>query len=286
MNAGKLEASVAQFEKLVEESPYFTYGWFVLGTLREELGRTDAAVTAFRQALKLDAADPFGAALRLDRLGAEKVEAMPEAFVRTMFDQYAARFDADLTQTLSYRGPALLRAAIERVCTARQRSARFSAMLDLGCGTGLAGAEFRPVVDRLAGVDLSPAMIDIARGKGTYDWLEADDIVRFLAAAAHEPARYDLVLAADVFAYFADLTPVLTACVPVLERDGLVAFTVEHNDGDSYELRKTNRYVHGEAHLRAALGAAGLAPIELSKVSTRTEAGTPVPGILAIAERS
>jgi predicted TPR repeat methyltransferase len=32
-------------------------------------------------------------------------------------------------------------------------------MLDLGCGTGLAGAVFRPFVERLVGVDLSPAMI-------------------------------------------------------------------------------------------------------------------------------
>ena len=33
---------------------------------------------------------------------------------------------------------------------------RFGTMLDLGCGTGLAGAAFRPHVDWLAGVDLSP----------------------------------------------------------------------------------------------------------------------------------
>lgn len=286
MDPAKLETTVAQFEKLVEDSPYFTYGWFVLGTLREEAGKTEAAVAAFRQALKLDASDPFGATLRLDRLGAAKADAMPEAFVRTMFDQYAARFDKDLTETLSYRGPALMRAAIERICAARRRPPHFAAMLDLGCGTGLAGAEFRPMVGRLTGVDLSPQMIEVARGKGMYNRLEADDIGRFLAGAARAGERYDLVLGADVFEYFADLTPVLAACALALDRDGLVAFTVERNEADGYELRKTNRYVHGEVHLRAALAAAGLTPLELADVSTRTEAGQPVLGILAIAARS
>ena len=39
-------------------------------------------------------------------------------------------------------------------------------MLDLGCGTGLAGAAFRPFVDWLVGVNLSPAMVAQAAAKG------------------------------------------------------------------------------------------------------------------------
>ena len=49
-------------------------------------------------------------------------------------------------------------------------------MLDLGCGTGLAGAAFRPHVDWLVGVDLSPKMIEAARAKGLYDQLAVADI--------------------------------------------------------------------------------------------------------------
>src|SRR5262249_34413521 len=143
---------------------------------------------------------------------------------------------------LSYRAPALLRAAIERVCAARQHPARFAAVLDLGCGTGLAGVEFRPLAERLTGVDLSPQMIAVARGKGAYARLVADDIGRFLAAAAVEGARYDLVLAADVFTYFGDLAPLFAACASVLAPGGLVAFTVERSDGDGYALGKAIRY--------------------------------------------
>ena len=48
---------------------------------------------------------------------------------------------------------------------------RFGTMLDLGCGTGLAGEAFRPHVDWLEGVDLSPGMIAQARKKTIYDRL-------------------------------------------------------------------------------------------------------------------
>ena len=97
---------------------------------------------------------------------------MTETYVRRLFDQYAGRYDTALTEHLHYRGPALLRDAVEAAMRARgKRPMHFRAMLDLGCGTGLAGAAFRPFVDRLVGVDLSPAMIAQAASKGLYDRL-------------------------------------------------------------------------------------------------------------------
>jgi predicted TPR repeat methyltransferase len=48
-------------------------------------------------------------------------------------------------------------------------------------------------------------------------------------------------------------------------------------------LRETLRYAHGEAHVRAALGAAGLKPVSLDSASTRTEKGRPVPGLIVVA---
>ena len=43
---------------------------------------------------------------------------MTEAYVRRLFDQYAARYDAALTEQLDYRGPAILRDAVEDVMRA------------------------------------------------------------------------------------------------------------------------------------------------------------------------
>ena len=106
---------------------------------------------------------------------------MTETYVRRLFDQYAGRYDTALTEHLAYRGPAILRER-GRGGDARGRTAdALCAVLDLGCGTGLGGAAFRPFADRLVGVDLSPAMIAQAAAKGIYDRLVSADIADFLA---------------------------------------------------------------------------------------------------------
>jgi predicted TPR repeat methyltransferase len=208
---------------------------------------------------------------------------MPSAYVRTLFDQYARRFDAALTDGLGYRGPAVLRDAIAAACTAMGRPLRFDAALDLGCGTGLAGAALRPLVDRLTGVDLSERMVALAREKQLYDRLETGDLVAFLHAEAREQRRYELIVAADVFAYLSWLPPVVVAAASVLAPGGLTAFTVETHPGDDVILGEKLRYAHGAAHVRSAIAGAGLTLLTLTDASTRSEAGVPVPGLVAAA---
>jgi len=267
----------------IEAAPRFVSAWFALGEAREEAGESDAAIAAFQQVCALDAEDRLGAGLHLVRLGALAAGDMPSAYVRTLFDQYAPRFDAALTEGLGYRGPAVLREAIAAACTAAGRPLRFGAALDLGCGTGLAGAALRPLVGKLTGVDLSERMVAMAREKRLYDRLETGDLVQFLHAEARERRRYALIVAADVFAYLAWLPGVVAAAAQVLAQDGLIAFTVETHPGDDVILGEKLRYVHGAAHVRAAVAGAGLTLLTLTEASTRSEAGAPVPGLVVVA---
>jgi len=69
----------------------------------------------------------------------------------------------------------------------------------------------------------------------------------------------------------------------VLAPDGLLAFTVETHSGNDVALQPSLRFAHSEHHVRGALAAAGLQIVALTSVSTRTEKGVPVPGLLAIA---
>ena len=62
---------------------------------------------------------------------------------------------------LAYAAPQILRELADLVMPGRERLA----ILDLGCGTGLAGAAFKPLAARLDGIDLSPAMIAKARAR-------------------------------------------------------------------------------------------------------------------------
>jgi predicted TPR repeat methyltransferase len=69
----------------------------------------------------------------------------------------------------------------------------------------------------------------------------------------------------------------------VLVSDGTLAFSVETHHSDGIMLRETLRYAHDEAHVRAALAAAGLKPFSLDFAPTRTEKGEPVPGLIVVA---
>ena len=137
--------------------------------------------------------------------------------------------------------------------SAAGRPMHFASMLDLGCGTGLGGAAFRPFVDWLVGVDLSPAMIAQAAAKGLYDRLVAADLEDFLGRAAADRGQYHLVLAADVFVYVNDLAPIIAAIARVLAPAGLLACTVETHPDGGVKLLPTLRYAHGEAYLRGVL---------------------------------
>jgi predicted TPR repeat methyltransferase len=273
MERGEAAAAAALLAETMAAAPDFLAAWFALGEACEQSGAPDEAAAAFRRALALDPADRLGVSLRLARLEAQPA-AMPPAYVRALFDQYAPRFDRELVGHLSYRGPAVLLAAIDNVVGA---ATGFDRALDLGCGTGLMGATLRPRAGALLGVDLSPAMLAEARAKTLYDRLIAADLMDFLA---DEAGAFDLVVAADVLVYFLDLAPVLAAVARVLMPGGLFAFTLEH--GSELALGEGLRYAHSEGHLRDAATAAGLAVRHLAAVSTRSEKGKPVAGLVAV----
>ena len=265
--------------QVVETAPGFATAWFALATIREQLGDRDGATAAFRAASDADREDYHGARLHLARLGtADGTPAMTATYVRRLFDQHAPDFEAALVGRLDYRGPAILLDALKAVIG---KPPKFGSVLDLGCGTGLAGAAIRPYCDRLVGMDISPAMIEQARGKAVYDRLVAAELSEFLAAEAG--AHNHLVLAADVFVYCGDLAPIAAAVARVLAPGGLFAFTVETHDGPGILLQPTLRYAHSAAHVRAALKTAGLQPRHLAPVSTRKEKGEWVAGLVAVA---
>jgi predicted TPR repeat methyltransferase len=271
----------------LELAPGFATAWFALGAIRDRLGERDAAITAFEKVREADPEDYHGARLQLARLGAgDAAPAMTRTYVRRLFDQYAGRYDVSLIEHLAYRGPALLRDAVEAVARTAGRSLRFGSVLDLGCGTGLAGAVFRPFADWLVGVDLSPAMIDQAAAKGLYDRFITTDAAAALTGEAGNAAKYQLIIAADVFVYMNELAPVVVNVARVLAPDGIFAFTVETHAGDGVKLLPTLRYAHGEPYVRATLRDAGLAIASLTQASVRSEKGVPVDSLVVVAQAS
>ena len=277
--AGDATAVSELLTDVVQSAPRFAPAWFLLAEAREALGDGEGAIEAFRQALAADDADRQGAAVRLARLGALPPVAMPTAYIRSLFDGYAPGFEQSLVGRLGYRGPELLIDALSRAGLLTH----FPSVLDLGCGTGLAGAAIRPHAKLLTGVDLSPRMLEAARVKGDYDRLAEGECMTFLREEAVAGARHDLILAADVFIYFHELMQVPRLALPVMAPGALIAFSVETHDGDGVILRDTLRYAHGETHVRHALKQGGMELVLLESAPARSEKGEPVPGLVVVA---
>ena len=280
---GDLAAAADLLLQATELAPGFASAWFTLGEIREQLGEREQAVVAFRKAREADPDDRHGAGLRLTLLGAEPLSAMPPAYVRALFDQYAPRFEAALVDDLGYRGPSLLFKAVLATRAAIRKPAFFKRAIDLGCGTGLAAAAFAKEVDHFTGIDLSPRMVERARSTGLYARLEVAEMVEALCGKPDGSA--DLILAADAIIYLSDLMAILREARRVLVSGGLLAFTLETHGGDGVVLGEGLRYAHGAAYVRASIAAAGLTLSHLDRLSARNEDNAPVPGLVVVATK-
>ncbi|MDI6025445.1 methyltransferase domain-containing protein [Corticibacterium sp. UT-5YL-CI-8] len=262
----------------LEIAPDWAMGWFRLGEFQEAAGALKQATEAWRMAQRLDPADHAGAALKLALAGATPgPEAPPSAFVETLFDQYAGKFDHALVETLDYRVPELLFDAIR---AADQR--RFAHAVDLGCGTGLMGERLRPVVDRLDGYDISAEMLRKACEKNVYDRLEKADLQTLEAPGE----KADLITAADVFMYLGALDRIVAVIAESVAPAGLFAFSVEKLavEGD-YALQLSRRYAHGPAYIHRLLSENGFSLRSFTEATIRQDRGEPVTGLIVVAEK-
>ncbi|SDR62801.1 Predicted methyltransferase, contains TPR repeat [Rhizobiales bacterium GAS113] len=289
LEAGDAGEAREILEQTVKEAPLWAPAWKLYADALQRCGDSEAARLAYEEAARLDPAGALGAGLDLARLGARALdEAMSPGYVAALFDDYADRFDAHLTQVLHYRGPQAILAALRQTCATAGRELRFANVLDLGCGTGLMGEVIRPFAGALAGVDISAGMIAKARAKLVYDRLVLGGLLETLGA---EPrASLDLIVAADVLVYMADLAPVLAAAAAALVQHGLFAFTLQSCADEAasagYVLGPDNRFAHSADHIRSAAMAASLFVLHLEPVVTRQDAGRDVAGWVAVLGRS
>ncbi|XBQ14967.1 MAG: methyltransferase domain-containing protein [Oceanicaulis sp.] len=260
-------AAAEVYAGALELAPGWAAGWYRLGELLEAGGLLTEAAAAWDRAVALDPEDPFGAALKRDLLRERPVsESMPAAFVALLFDQYAPRFESALVDRLNYRGPEQILAALMAAGFARAEH-----VLDLGCGTGLMGEALRPLCDRLEGVDLSAGMLAEAAAKGVYDRLERGDITALPLTGAH----YDLIVAADVFAFVGALEQVVAWCAASLAPGGRLAFTVEAGEAPVM-LQESRRFAHSRAYLETLAADAGFGAASIEPCVVRTDRGAPV----------
>lgn len=297
---GEHAAAAASFERLVELEPDSVDAWLDAGKSRVRLGHDDDAIAAYRAAIARDPAcvpayaslGALASSLR-DLRGAEawfraalkhapgdptlahmlaavtgRNDARPPAgFAAALFDTVAHDFDRHLVDDLGYRVPKML----AQLVLPMLRSAPPGPVVDLGCGTGLVGAELAQAGEEFIGVDLSGEMLREAERRGVYARLVKADILEELQRMPPGSAR--AVVAADVFIYLGELGGVFAAVARLLAPGGLFAFSLEHHDGEGYLLQPSGRYAQSLAYVRSLAGGCGLAERQVLEAPLRREAG-------------
>ena len=234
--------------------------------------RVEPAIAALRDVLVIEPEHPRAQYL-LASLTGEHVETAPAEYVTELFDSYAPNFEAHLQQGLQYRAPEQLAAMVAADGTDGPRAWQ---VVDLGCGSGLAGSAFREVARHLVGSDLSPKMIEMAQARHVYDELHVED----LRATLSRTQNVDLIVAADVFVYIGALDASFAATATALRPGGRFAFSTESHDGDGVQLRPSSRYAHADTYIRVLAETHGFEVRTATEVALRLEHGTPIPGIL------
>ncbi|WP_395826685.1 tetratricopeptide repeat protein [Elstera sp.] len=281
LSAGRAGEAVALLALVTQDAADNLKTWFLLGEAARAAGDAEAATRAYQQCLTLDPTDSLGASAALALLAGDgSPNQLPTPYLKNLFNDYAARFDHELTGKLQYRGPEVLRTLL-----GAQSDRQNLRVIDVGCGTGLSGIPFRDLAGTLTGIDLSPAMLVQAKARDLYDRLIEGEAVTALAELP--PASADLIVAADVLVYLGDLEPFHREATRVLAPGGLLLASVEAaGDPETpFHLHDGLRYQHGADALRRLLEALGYRIIALTPVTTRLNRGGPVAGLAYLAER-
>lgn len=232
------------------------------------------------------AADPENVARRhlaLAMLGGPAPDKADHDYVTRLFDDYAERYDKSLLG-LKYRGHQLMAEILQACGQAEDASLD---VLDVGCGTGLAGEALKSFAATLTGVDMSPNMLEQARIRGIYKELGQADMNEFMRA---RPEQYDLVTASDVITYTGDLSEFCASAHQTLRTGGRLVITCEallnDHEGRGYSLNPSGRFSHSEAYLRGCFTSNGFSIQELfNDKPMRYECQLPMPSLVLAAEK-
>lgn len=244
---GRADEAMASYRSAIAINPGYMEAYNSLGYMLQQQGKIDEAIDAYQKALEKDPDNPIAAHM-LAALTGQTTESAPSKYVKTLFDYFSRNFEDQLVEKLDYRSPRLLREALDRLL---DKDILFQNAIDLGCGTGLSGIEFRQITKRLSGIDISPKMIEKAREKDIYDHVHVADIIDFLKETQ---GRYDLFLATDVLVYMGNLNPLFSLVEKHALSGAYFLFLTESADEKDYILRPTGRYAHSLNYIQTLAG--------------------------------
>jgi predicted TPR repeat methyltransferase len=272
---GSFQTAYLCAKRAVELQPQEWDAWFELGEAGICVGKREEARAAYQ---KYSDAHPEDGEIE-HLLIALKGDAMPprasDRAIQHIYRNFAASYESRMREDLKYVGPERLDDALTAVIGTKGGMK----ILDLGCGSGLAGVMLRPRAAELTGVDLSPEMAELSRARNIYDRLEVAEITAWLDGGEE---KFDLICSCDCLIYFGDLSVIVAAAARRLKPGAPFAFSMERGNNPPFHLTDTGRYVHHPEHVRDAAAKTGLAVAQLNESFLRMEYGEDVMGLYAV----
>ena len=151
-------------------------------------------------------------------------------------------------------------------------------IVDLGCGSGLAGQAVKNSKNQIIGIDISQNMLNKAAEKGIYSQLIKSDILDYCQTQLPS-VQTSLVMAADVFGYIGNLSPIIESL-----KGRSICFSIEIlNEDSDYKLNDALRYRHSPAYIDTLLQNNGFNQVKHFDIILRKENNEDVKGILYFA---
>jgi predicted TPR repeat methyltransferase len=245
----RLEEAEASLRQAIVLKHDFAEAHSKLGVTLQLQGKLAEAAESYKQAIAFKPEDSSAKHL-LAALSGNTTESAPLDYVESLFDNYASEFEGALIDNLEYKVPKVISEIILRDCNFNL----LGSVIDLGCGTGLLGAEIKQFCRRLEGLDLSQKMLDEAKKKSIYSELIKQDILSYLATAN---LNFNYFIATDVFLYIGDLSDVFRLIKDRNKAGGKLVFSTEHYDGDGFFLEQSGRYSHSKMYIEGLCGKFG-----------------------------
>lgn len=272
---GRQRDAIEYFKQALILEPLHLPAHLNLGVLYLKAQNLSDALKHYQQADAIKPNDPEIQHILMALSQNQLPDKAPAEYLKNLFDQYAEYYDKHLTQSLRYKVPQQIHAAVYQEIQSDNVSWN---ILDLGCGTGLCGELFKEFSKRLSGVDISQEMINNAKAKNIYDELRVADVEQALA----DYRDIDLVLAADVFTYIGDLDEIFSRVKRSLKENGLFAFSVEKSEKPTFELQASIRYAHSRAYLESLISKYHFEIKRFDEIILRTQKDQPVKGYLVL----
>jgi predicted TPR repeat methyltransferase len=271
---GNYPAALRAYARVLEFNPEHFASLYNSALILQATEQYDRALAHYQRAYKIEPAHkslPF----LINALQQQNSTSAPSEYIETLFDSYADHYDHHMQKQLQYNVPEQL---FKLFCKHVSDLEPSFTLIDLGCGTGLAGQYFKAVCHTLIGVDLSTHMLRQASLKQIYTTLSQQDNIEYLNKLNNDA---DIIVAADVLGYYGDLDELFAAARHALRTSGYFLFSIEpYDQEEDFHLQQYARFAHKPSYIEKLAYQHRFSIVEKQDSSLRLQQERPVKGQL------